>query len=121
MYKRQIEGCHTLDYENWDEVAMAMDKARRLHRCGITSPWNFDIYEETQKIIRMLDERSRTFSSREPPRTAVASRLFVRYPKANPTPQSGVRLSAFALKSATRYWELSRDRPRGMAMEKSMS
>ncbi len=57
---RFIEGCHTLDYENWDEVAMAMDKARRLHRCGITSPWNFDIYEETQKIIRMLDERSRT-------------------------------------------------------------
>lgn len=57
---RFIEGCHTLDYHNWNEVEMAMDRARRLHGCGVSSPWSFDIYDEAQKIVRLLDERSRT-------------------------------------------------------------
>lgn len=57
---RYIEGCHTLDYHNWDEVARALAMARTLHTCGEASPWNFDLFDETQKIVRLLDERSRT-------------------------------------------------------------
>lgn len=57
---RYIEGCHTLDYHNWDEVARALAMARALHTCGEASPWSFDLFDETQKIVRLLDERSRT-------------------------------------------------------------
>lgn len=57
---RFIEDCHTLDYHNWDEVARALAMARALHTCGKISPWNFDLFDETQKIVRLLDERART-------------------------------------------------------------
>lgn len=57
---RFIEGCHTLDYHNWDEVEQALVMARTLHTCGKASPWSFDLYDEMQKILHMLDERSRT-------------------------------------------------------------
>ena len=56
---RYIEGCRSLDYHNWDEVAKALSMARALHQCGVKTPWDFDIYDETQKIIALLDERAR--------------------------------------------------------------
>lgn len=57
---RYIDGCHTLDYHNWEEVSRALAMARTLHTCGEESPWDFDLFDETQKIVRLLDERSRT-------------------------------------------------------------
>lgn len=57
---RYIDGCHTLDYHNWVEVEQALTMARTLHSCGKASPWNFDLFDEAHKIVRLLDERSRT-------------------------------------------------------------
>lgn len=56
---RYIEGCRSLDCRNWDEVAKALSMARALHQCGVKTPWDFDIYDEAQKIIALLDERAR--------------------------------------------------------------
>lgn len=52
---RYLEGCHTLDYHDWDEVSCAIDMARRLHNHPVVSPWEFDIYAETLKILDLLD------------------------------------------------------------------
>lgn len=57
---RFIENCHTLDYHNWNEVAMAMEMARILHRSDFASNWSFDIYEEAQKILNLIHERQST-------------------------------------------------------------
>ena len=53
-----IDGCRNLDYHNADEVARALTMIRTLHESGVASPWNFDIFDETCKIVRLLDERS---------------------------------------------------------------
>lgn len=57
---RYVDGCHTLDYHDWDEVKGALGMARTLHTCGKVSPWSFDLHDETLKILHLLDDRSRT-------------------------------------------------------------
>ncbi len=52
---RYVAGCRALDYGNWDEVAAALAMARRLHGYPVASPWEFDIYDETLKILGLLD------------------------------------------------------------------
>lgn len=57
---RFIEGCRTLDYHAWDEVERALGMARTLHGSGIISEWDFDIYEETQKLLHLIEGRQFT-------------------------------------------------------------
>ncbi len=57
---RFIEGCRTLDYHAWGEVEQALGMVRTLHESGIVSEWDFDIYEETQKLLRLIEGRQAT-------------------------------------------------------------
>ena len=56
---RFIEGSRELDYHNWDEVAQALEMARKLHGCGVESKWTFDVHANTKELIEMLDARHR--------------------------------------------------------------
>lgn len=51
---RFIEGCEQLDYDNPAHVARAMGLIRRVHSCGVTSRWTFDVMEKARAIIGML-------------------------------------------------------------------
>lgn len=56
---RYIEGCHTLDYHDWDEVEKALVMARTLHTADVESAWSFDIFDEIRKVIHLLGEREK--------------------------------------------------------------
>lgn len=51
---RYISDCTEFDYDDEHQVAQALSIARRLHRCGATSPWRFDFYDESRKIVGLL-------------------------------------------------------------------
>lgn len=51
---RYIEGCNELDYGSEAQVRQALALTRRLHESGRVSPYRFDFYEESEKIIAML-------------------------------------------------------------------
>jgi CTP:phosphocholine cytidylyltransferase-like protein/thiamine kinase-like enzyme len=52
---RFVEGACELDYGDWSQVEQAMDLARRLHSCGITTEWTFDVYDRAMGIVGLLD------------------------------------------------------------------
>lgn len=54
---RFIEGCVPFDYHNEDHVIRGLSLARKLHRCGRTSEWNFDVYEKAKEIVALLGAR----------------------------------------------------------------
>lgn len=54
---RYIEGCVPFDYHNDDHVARGLALARKLHRCGRTSEWSFDVYEKAKEIVALLGAR----------------------------------------------------------------
>lgn len=58
---RFVEGCVPFDYHNRDHVSGAMALARKLHTCGISSSWTFDLSEKTTQIERLLDEKGYNF------------------------------------------------------------
>lgn len=51
---RFIDGCTEFDYDDERQVAQALALARKLHGCGVTSPWRFDFYDESRKIVGLL-------------------------------------------------------------------
>ena len=64
---RYLPGCVELDYHNKAHVGEAMRMARTLHRCGVKSDFDFDVYEKTLAIVALLDERHRSsFSDFKP-------------------------------------------------------
>ncbi len=56
---RYLPDCAELDYHDWDQVAHALAMARTLHSSGVESRWSFDVYEKTQELVALLDERHR--------------------------------------------------------------
>ncbi len=52
-----IDGCEPFDYHNDDHLRRSMEIARRLHGCGETSPWDFDVYQKAVEIVAMLKTR----------------------------------------------------------------
>lgn len=56
-----VEGCKPFDYHNDAHVSRAMEMARELHSCGVTSKWSFDIFKNTEGILELLnnDEKAR--------------------------------------------------------------
>lgn len=55
---RFIPGCVSFDYHNEEHVSKAMDLVRRLHRCGVSSEWHFDLYEKAQEMIGILGQKA---------------------------------------------------------------
>lgn len=53
---RFIPNCTELDYHDFDQVKQALSMARTLHRCGVSSQWTFNLYENTKELIALLDE-----------------------------------------------------------------
>lgn len=54
-----VEGCVPFDYHNPAHVAYAMEMARKLHSCGVTSKWSFDVFENTRGILELLNDKER--------------------------------------------------------------
>ncbi len=53
---KYIEGARWLDYENPSEVSEAISMMKALHNSEYESPWTFDIFNETMRIINLLNE-----------------------------------------------------------------
>ncbi len=51
---RYIEGCSELDYGDEGQVRRALALTRRLHESGRESPYSFDFWDESQKIVSLL-------------------------------------------------------------------
>ena len=55
---RYIPDCIPFDYRDPTHVSKALALIRKLHESGEKSPWSFDFYDETMKIIQLLEEDS---------------------------------------------------------------
>ena len=53
---RYIEGCSELDYADEAQVARALQMIRLLHESGKKSPFSFDFYDESVKIVQLLKD-----------------------------------------------------------------
>ncbi len=53
-----IEGCSEFDVSNTDQVERAMDMIRTLHESGEESDWDFDFYENSKALKRLLEQQS---------------------------------------------------------------
>ncbi len=51
-----VPDCTGFDYSNETQVARALGMARTLHESGIVSPWSFDFYDESMKIVHLLQD-----------------------------------------------------------------
>ena len=51
-----IPDCIPFDYSNVDHVKKALSIARTLHESGETSQWSYDPYDESQKIVDLLEK-----------------------------------------------------------------
>lgn len=56
---RFLPNCKEMDYHNWGQVSEALAMARTLHTSGVESRWSFDVYEKTEELVALLDERHR--------------------------------------------------------------
>ena len=56
---RFIENASGLDYHNEAQVSRALEMARILHGCGVVSKWSYDVYENTLKLVEVLDMHRR--------------------------------------------------------------
>lgn len=54
-----VDGCVPFDYHNEKHVRCAMEMARQLHSCGVTSTWSFDVFENTRGILELLSDEER--------------------------------------------------------------
>lgn len=54
---RYLPHCEELDYSNRDQVKEALRMVRTLHESGVESEFSFDLFEETQRLLKLLDER----------------------------------------------------------------
>ena len=72
---RYIPDCEPLDYHDKDQVKQAMAMIRRLHGCGVTSAWDFDIHADTLKQIGLLNDGRRTSFADFEELLALAERL----------------------------------------------
>lgn len=63
---RYLVDCEMLDYHNHEQVAQAMQIARTLHSCGVTSDFTFNLNEKTRQTIALLD-KGRAASFRDYP------------------------------------------------------
>lgn len=55
---RFVEDCRPFDYHDESHVRQAMDLIRRLHHCGETSQWTYDLFEKAQSMMELLGARS---------------------------------------------------------------
>lgn len=49
-----VPDCVPFDYHNDDHVRRGIALVRKLHECGQTTPWNFDVYEQAREIVSLL-------------------------------------------------------------------
>lgn len=56
-----VPDCISFDYSNTSQVERALGMARRLHSSGVVSPWKFDFYKESLKIVHLLREEGWAF------------------------------------------------------------
>lgn len=54
-----VDGCVPFDYHNEKHVRRAMEMARQLHSCGVTSTWSFDVFENTRGVLELLSDEER--------------------------------------------------------------
>jgi thiamine kinase-like enzyme len=54
-----VDVCVPFDYHNEKHVRRAMEMARQLHSCGVTSTWSFDVFENTRGILELLSDEER--------------------------------------------------------------
>lgn len=55
---RFVEDCRPFDYHDEGHVRQAMDLIRRLHHCGESSQWTYDLFEKAQSMMELLGARS---------------------------------------------------------------
>ena len=53
-----MDDCVPFDYHNETHVTRAMEMIRRLHGCGETSEWTFDLFANASEIEDLLRKRS---------------------------------------------------------------
>ncbi|MDD6785632.1 MAG: phosphotransferase [Eggerthellales bacterium] len=51
-----IDGCDELDYHNDAQVDQALAMGRKLHQCGVSSQWTFNVFEKAVEIIELLKQ-----------------------------------------------------------------
>lgn len=56
-----VPDCTGFDYSDASQVERALSMARRLHESGAESPWKFDFYKESLKIVHLLREEGWAF------------------------------------------------------------
>lgn len=49
-----------LDYHDWDQVAKAMDMARKMHTSGADTGFPYDMYEGLQSNLKLLSAKHKT-------------------------------------------------------------
>lgn len=54
-----LEGCHTLDYHNDDEVNEALRMMRVLHNANIQSQYDFGLWEKSVEFVAKIRHRGR--------------------------------------------------------------
>ena len=54
-----IDEAHTLDYHNEQEVRTAIVMMKKLHDANITSPYDFNIWNEAMNFIERISEKGR--------------------------------------------------------------
>lgn len=52
---RYIENCVPFDYGNRKQVTQALALLRKLHVGGACSPWSFDFFADSERLITMLE------------------------------------------------------------------
>lgn len=51
---RYLTDCEEFDYHNTEHVRIALGLIRKLHECGETSAWHFDLYDKACEICELL-------------------------------------------------------------------
>ncbi len=72
---RYIEHARCLDYHNKQDVAGAMELARKLHSCKVDSGFYLDLHEDTLKQIELLTPKWRNYFEDFDELYAIAERL----------------------------------------------
>ena len=75
---RFVDNCVPFDYHNETHVTRAMEMVSRLHGCGETSEWTFDLFANASQIEDLLRKRSYPLSEDFSAMRDAAARLDVR-------------------------------------------
>jgi CTP:phosphocholine cytidylyltransferase-like protein/thiamine kinase-like enzyme len=70
-----VEDCVDFDYHNMEHVKKGLSLVKRLHDANVKSPWDFNIYHEAEKLIKLIKDHNYTFEDFEQLRDSV-NRLY---------------------------------------------